>query len=93
MRVLLVQAFTALDMELVYPLGLCYLASHLPSEHEVEIFDLNLHRTRPFEALGDCLVRFRPDVVGISILNRQQVLPGLRLARRCKQAACSGRQC
>jgi len=76
MRVLLVQAFTALDMELVYPLGLCYLASHLPSQHEVEIFDLNLHRARPFEALTDCLVRFRPDVVGISLRNMKVASPG-----------------
>jgi len=30
MRVLLVQAFTAVDMELVYPIGLAYLAAHLP---------------------------------------------------------------
>ena len=42
-KVLLVQAFTALDMELVYPIGLAYLAAHL-DDHEVEIFDLNLHR-------------------------------------------------
>ena len=42
MRVLLVQAFTALDMELVYPIGLAYLAAHL-GEHKVEIFDLNLY--------------------------------------------------
>ena len=30
MRILLVQAFTALDLELVYPIGLSYLAAHLP---------------------------------------------------------------
>jgi anaerobic magnesium-protoporphyrin IX monomethyl ester cyclase len=76
MRVLLVQAFTALDMELVYPLGLAYLASHLPAAHDVEIFDLNLHRSRPFEALTDCLERFRPDVVGISLRNMKVAKPG-----------------
>lgn len=27
-----------------------------------------------------------PDVVGLSILNRQQIIPGLRLARRCRDA-------
>ena len=41
MRVLLIQAFTALDMELVYPIGLAYLAAHL-EDHEVDIFDINL---------------------------------------------------
>ena len=50
MRVLLVQAFTALDMELVYPIGLSYLAAHLDG-HEVRIFDLNLHRESPYPAL------------------------------------------
>ena len=50
MRVLLVQAFTALDMELVYPLGLAYLAAHLEA-HTVEIFDVNLHRDNPYAAL------------------------------------------
>ncbi len=76
MRVLLVQAFTALDMELVYPLGLAYLASHLGADHEVEIFDLNLHRARPFDALTACLARFRPDVVGISLRNMKVASPG-----------------
>ena len=33
-RVLLVQAFTALDMELVYPIGLSYLAAHLPVQYD-----------------------------------------------------------
>jgi hypothetical protein len=32
------------------------------------------------------LARDRPDVVGVSILNHQQILPGLTLARRCKAA-------
>jgi anaerobic magnesium-protoporphyrin IX monomethyl ester cyclase len=76
MRVLLVQAFTALDMELVYPLGLAYLAAHLGSEHAVEIFDLNLHRERPFEALTRRLLTFRPDVVGISLRNMKVASPG-----------------
>ena len=75
MRVLLVQAFTALDMELVYPIGLAYLASHLEG-HEVDIFDLNLHRDKPFEVLEDALKEFRPDVVGISLRNMKVGMPG-----------------
>ena len=74
MRVLLVQAFTALDMELVYPIGLAYLAAHL-DDHDVEIFDLNLHRETPFEALTACLDRFRPEVVGISLRNMKVGMP------------------
>jgi anaerobic magnesium-protoporphyrin IX monomethyl ester cyclase len=76
MRVLLVQAFTALDMELVYPIGLGYLAAHL-DDHVVDIFDINLHRDRPLEALGERLLAFRPDVVGISLRNMKVATPGV----------------
>jgi anaerobic magnesium-protoporphyrin IX monomethyl ester cyclase len=76
MRVLLVQAFTALDMELVYPIGLAYLAAHL-DDHDVDIFDLNLHRDKPYEALGACIEDFAPDVVGISLRNMKVGMPNL----------------
>ncbi|MCB9780760.1 MAG: cobalamin B12-binding domain-containing protein [Alphaproteobacteria bacterium] len=76
MRVLLVQAFTALDMELVYPIGLAYLAAHLDG-HEVEIFDLNLHRDDPYTPFGQALDRFKPDVVGISLRNMKVAMPGV----------------
>ena len=76
MRVLLVQAFTALDMELVYPIGLGYLAAHL-DDHVVEIFDINLHRDRPFDALTERLHAFKPDVVGISLRNMKVATPGV----------------
>ncbi|MDP2316043.1 MAG: radical SAM protein [Pseudomonadota bacterium] len=76
MRVLLVQAFTALDMELVYPLGLAYLAAHLDG-HEVRIFDVNLHRDAPFPALEAELRAFRPEVVGISLRNMKVGMPNL----------------
>lgn len=74
MRVLLVQAFTALDMELVYPIGLAYLAAHLDG-HEVAIFDLNLHRDAPYPALEARLREFRPEVVGISLRNMKVGMP------------------
>ena len=76
MRVLLVQAFTALDMELVYPLGLAYLAAHL-EEHEVDIFDVNLYREAPYEALEKKMREFVPDVVGISLRNMKVGMPHL----------------
>jgi anaerobic magnesium-protoporphyrin IX monomethyl ester cyclase len=75
MRVLLVQAFTALDMELVYPIGLAYLAAHLDNE-EVHIFDINLHRDRPYEALEAKLRELEPDVVGLSLRNIKVATPG-----------------
>ena len=76
MRVLLVQAFTALDMELVYPIGLSYLAAHL-DDHEVEIFDLNLYREDPYTPFGQALDRFKPEVVGISLRNMKVAMPGI----------------
>jgi putative variant cofactor biosynthesis B12-binding/radical SAM domain protein 1 len=75
MRVLLVQAFTALDMELVYPIGLAYLAAHL-EDHEVEIFDLNLYRDEPFAVLEERLRAFEPEAVGISLRNMKVGMPG-----------------
>lgn len=76
MRVLLVQAFTALDMELVYPIGLAYLAAHL-DDHDVRIFDLNLHAAgRPYDALEAELRAFDPECVGISLRNIKVARPG-----------------
>jgi radical SAM superfamily enzyme YgiQ (UPF0313 family) len=76
MRILLVQAFTALDMELVYPVGLAYLAAHLDG-HDVQIFDVNLYaKDRPFEALDQKLRSFQPEVVGISLRNIKVARPG-----------------
>ncbi len=75
MRVLLVQAFTALDMELVYPIGLASLAAHLDG-HEVAIFDLNLHKADPWTALRARLREHRPEVVGISLRNMKVGMPG-----------------
>ncbi|MBT3219432.1 MAG: radical SAM protein [Proteobacteria bacterium] len=74
MRILLVQALTSLDMELVYPLGLTCLAAHLDG-HEVEIFDVNLHRDRP-EVLADKLREINPQVVGVSLRNIKVFRPG-----------------
>lgn len=76
MRVLLVQAFTAVDMELVFPLGLAWIARHLEG-HQVSLFDVNLHRERPFEALSEAVQAFRPDVVGVSFRNMKVGMPHL----------------
>jgi hypothetical protein len=91
MRILLVQAFTALDMELVYPIGLCYLAAHLDG-HDVRIVDVNQWAPRqgrgrsplpgeptpedPYGRLEAELRAFAPDVVGISLRNIKVAKPG-----------------
>jgi len=79
MRILLVQAFTALDLELVYPIGLAYLAAHLPEGHDVEIFDVNLYRDEadPYAILSAKVRDFAPEVVGISMRNIKVATPGV----------------
>jgi anaerobic magnesium-protoporphyrin IX monomethyl ester cyclase len=79
MRILLVQAFTALDLELVFPIGLAYLAAHTPDEHTVEIFDVNLHRDEPdpYAILATKVRSYKPDVIGISLRNIKVATPGL----------------
>ena len=79
MRILFVQAFTALDLELVYPIGLSYLAAHLPEGHEVEIFDVNMYREEadPYAILARKVQDYAPDVVGISMRNIKVATPGL----------------
>ena len=79
MRILLVQAFTALNLELVWPIGLSYLAAHTPEEHDVEIFDVNLYREEaaPYQILRNKVREFKPDVVGISLRNIKVATPGV----------------
>ena len=79
MRVLLVQAFTALELELVWPIGLSYLAAHLPDDYAVEIFDVNIVREQgdPYDLLRDKVAEFKPDVVGISLRNIKVATPGV----------------
>ncbi|MDD5677956.1 MAG: cobalamin-dependent protein [Kiritimatiellae bacterium] len=71
MKVLLVQSHLGRreGWPPVFPLGLCYLAAALPT-HTVRILDLNLWS--PAEAdirLRQELLRFAPDIVGLSIRN------------------------
>jgi anaerobic magnesium-protoporphyrin IX monomethyl ester cyclase len=76
MKILLVQAFTALDMELVYPIGLTYLAAHLDG-HDVRVFDVNVFaKEKPYDRLEAELVGFQPDCVGISLRNIKVAKPG-----------------
>ncbi len=64
----------------VDPTRLADLAA-VTADPRLNLFD-RLYRERVLPALE----RDRPDVVGVSILNSQQVLPGLTLARLLKQA-------
>ncbi len=56
--------------------GLAYLAAHL-DDHQVDIFDINLHRDDPYGALGARLEAFQPEVVGISLRNMKVGMPHL----------------
>ena len=52
----------------VFPLGLAYLATAVIKQHEVQVFDANLYN-EPYPILENRIRRFKPDVVGISIRN------------------------
>ena len=64
-RVLLVQAPLGRKEPPVLPLGLAWLASGLPADQPVAIYDPNVDE-RPVEEVIDT---FRPDVVGVSLRN------------------------
>jgi putative variant cofactor biosynthesis B12-binding/radical SAM domain protein 1 len=67
MKVLLIQSHLEKDDLKIYPLGLVYLAS-CTNGHEVRICDLNLYE-EPYARLEEELLKYSPDVVGISLRN------------------------
>lgn len=71
MRVLLISLNQVADPYPVFPLGVAYLSDALRAAgHEVSVFDRLYH---PDEELEDKLRRFRPDVVGLSLRNIDNV--------------------
>ena len=52
----------------VFPLGIAYIATAIPDQHEVKVFDANLYDD-PYPVLTERVRDFRPDVVGISLRN------------------------
>ncbi len=51
------------------PLGLAYIGAVLEKDrHNVKIFDLTLDRDKPFESKVEDIIRFSPDIVGISAM-------------------------
>jgi radical SAM superfamily enzyme YgiQ (UPF0313 family) len=70
-RVLLVSTNRCASPDVVFPLGLCYLDTALRrAGHITRCIDLNIE-TQPFEQV---LKEFRPDVVGLSLRNIDDVL-------------------
>lgn len=69
MHILLVQSLVSKIEDLVYPLGLAYLAASLMDHgHEVVIFDTNT-ANNAYQALGNLLSRQHWDAVGLSLRN------------------------
>lgn len=70
MRILLLQSYLGRPepLGLIFPIGLCYIASSLMDAHEVAVVDLNLCKDA-YRELDDILTSFKPDVVGISLRN------------------------
>lgn len=70
MRVLLVQSYTDHDVEkVVFPLGLCYLATALKRHgHEVKIYDTNVHPD-PFTEIKRIANTLEPEIIGVGLRN------------------------
>ncbi len=67
MRVLLIQSYLGRKENLIFPIGLAYLANSL-KEHEVSAFDPNIEDD-PYGAMRKIIKDFNPDVIGISLRN------------------------
>jgi radical SAM superfamily enzyme YgiQ (UPF0313 family) len=65
MKVLLVSANTLNAPYSVYPIGLDYVKGALSGAHHVRIYDMNVDP----EGLADFISEFKPDVVGVSVRN------------------------
>lgn len=70
MKILLLQSYLGRKEShgTIFPIGLCYIATALMSEHDVQVVDLNMCDD-PYKELDDALRGFKPDVVGISLRN------------------------
>ncbi len=72
MKILLVQSYLGRKEPVVFPLGLCNLATALAGGHDVKVLDMNICE-RPFEELEKILASFAPGLVGISVRNIDSV--------------------
>jgi radical SAM superfamily enzyme YgiQ (UPF0313 family) len=68
MRVLLVSANDASNLQPVFPLGIAYVAANLGSGHESRALDLYLTQDWPPE-LEQLIASYRPALIGVSIRN------------------------
>ena len=69
MRVLLVQSYCGRGEELVFPLGLCYIATALVNDdHEVSIYDPNVS-IDPVGELRKLARNFEPEIIGVGLRN------------------------
>ena len=71
MKILLVQSYTK-DLQPVFPVGLARLAGVIHRDHDLMVFDPNMEPRWKLE-LKDRLIRFQPDLVGISLRNVDSV--------------------
>ncbi|MBN2040521.1 MAG: radical SAM protein [Spirochaetes bacterium] len=67
MKILLISANKSVQPYPVYPLGLDYVSAQIPSQHEVEIFDI--HDFEDMNSFAGAVKKFSPDIVGVSLRN------------------------
>ena len=95
MRVLLVQSYLVPREQLVFPLGLCYVATALMNHnHEVSIYDTNVSAD-PMAELRKLVRNLEPEIIGVALRNidnssywryRSYVEPFLDLVSMLKEA-------
>ncbi len=69
MRILLIQSYSPHIEEVVFPLGLCYIATALINHgHEVTVYDPNVH-IDPLGELKDIAQTSQPEIIGIGLRN------------------------
>ena len=71
MKVLLVQSLTRNQLP-VFPVGLAYIAASIRDNHDISIFDPNIHLD-PWPSFADKVDHYKPDVIGISLRNLDSV--------------------
>ena len=66
MKILLISPNTHTTPYPVYPIGLDYVAGALGKQHQVKIADLNILER---DALKQRIMKFSPDIIGLSLRN------------------------
>lgn len=75
-KILLIQQYLGNNVETgpIFPIGLAYIATAIRSKTnwEIKVLDLNITE-KPYETLNSIILEYKPDVIGISLRNIDNV--------------------